>query len=168
MTEPRAAGPASESRQGTNPRAMVRGGCRALRYGDLAEAEGANEGAQCASGRAMTRRLGSTAGGELGCLSPNCSNIATAVLTCAISSSSSWFENDGSNTANALATFAPIRGRPPTARDHVRGLTCSKSPRNSFSFEISVRCSDVSCSREFCSSSGEFYAFSSSSPNDRT
>lgn len=59
----RAAGPASGSRQGTNPRAMVRGGCRALRYGDLAEAEGANEGAQCASGRAMTRRLGSGSSG---------------------------------------------------------------------------------------------------------
>jgi len=43
MSEPRAFGPASESRQGTNPRAMVRGGRRAVSYGDLAEAEGAWE-----------------------------------------------------------------------------------------------------------------------------
>jgi hypothetical protein len=35
--------PASESRQGTNPRAMERGGYRALGYGDLADSEGARE-----------------------------------------------------------------------------------------------------------------------------
>jgi hypothetical protein len=36
--------PASESRQGTNPREMVRGTCRALGYGDLSEEEGTCDG----------------------------------------------------------------------------------------------------------------------------
>jgi hypothetical protein len=35
------------SRQGTNPRAIEREGSRALRYGDLTDAEGRREGAQC-------------------------------------------------------------------------------------------------------------------------
>ena len=43
--------PASESRQGKNPRGMGRGECRALRYGDLADAEGASAGVPCASRR---------------------------------------------------------------------------------------------------------------------
>jgi hypothetical protein len=47
--------PASESRQGTNPRAIVRGECRALRYGDLTEEEGASAGAQSPLRRLMTR-----------------------------------------------------------------------------------------------------------------
>src|SRR5437588_1764743 len=42
---------ASESRQGKNPRGMGRGECRALRYGDLADAEGASAGVPCASRR---------------------------------------------------------------------------------------------------------------------
>ena len=37
-------GPSSESRHGTNPREMVRGGCRALGYGDLSDEEGACDG----------------------------------------------------------------------------------------------------------------------------
>src|SRR5215472_10372191 len=53
--EPRASGPASESRQRTNPRAMVRGGRRAVSYGDLAEAEGAWEGARWVCARALLR-----------------------------------------------------------------------------------------------------------------
>jgi hypothetical protein len=56
--ERRARWPASESRQGTNPRAVVRAGCRALGYGDLADAEGTCEGSRCAWARAMTRRVG--------------------------------------------------------------------------------------------------------------
>jgi len=43
--------PASESRQGKNPRGMARGECRAIRYGDLADAEGASAGVRCASRR---------------------------------------------------------------------------------------------------------------------
>src|SRR5260370_42176373 len=39
--------PVSESRQGKNPRGMGRGECRALRYGDLADAEGVSAGAPC-------------------------------------------------------------------------------------------------------------------------
>jgi hypothetical protein len=50
--------PASESRQGTNPREMVRGTCRGLGYGDLREEEGACEGSQRGKGRAMTRLVG--------------------------------------------------------------------------------------------------------------
>src|SRR5215204_4431587 len=64
LTEPRAAGPASESRQGRNPRAMVRGRCRALGYGDLAEAEGVCEGGQCAWARTMTQLVGSRSSGR--------------------------------------------------------------------------------------------------------
>ena len=55
-------GPASESRQGTNARAMVRGRRRAVGYGDLAEAEGALEGARWGCARVLLR-LG--AGGML-------------------------------------------------------------------------------------------------------
>jgi hypothetical protein len=63
VTEPRASGPASESRQGTNPRAMVGGRRRALCYGDLADAEGVCEGARCVLARAMLRLA---AGSSLG------------------------------------------------------------------------------------------------------
>jgi hypothetical protein len=45
---PRGQWPVSESRQGTNPREMVRGKGRALRYGDLVDAEGGWDGSQCA------------------------------------------------------------------------------------------------------------------------
>jgi hypothetical protein len=45
-----APGPASESRQRTNPRVMVRGKGRALGYGDLGEAEGACDGSRWARG----------------------------------------------------------------------------------------------------------------------
>src|SRR6266513_1251473 len=48
------------SRQGTNPRAIVRGGRRALRYGDLAEVEGASAGAQRASRWLMRRAADSS------------------------------------------------------------------------------------------------------------
>jgi hypothetical protein len=41
-----APGPSSESRQGTNPREMERGKCRALGYGDLVDAEGGCDGSQ--------------------------------------------------------------------------------------------------------------------------
>jgi hypothetical protein len=50
--------PASESRQGTNPREMERGKCRALGYGDLGEAEGACDGSQWARERATARPAG--------------------------------------------------------------------------------------------------------------
>jgi hypothetical protein len=56
--------PASESRQGANPRAIVRGGGRALCYGDLAEAEGASAGAQSPSRRLMTRWLREAPGAD--------------------------------------------------------------------------------------------------------
>jgi hypothetical protein len=56
--ERRAPGPSSESRQGTNPREMVRGKCRALGYGDLSEEDGACDGSQWARGRAMTGLVG--------------------------------------------------------------------------------------------------------------
>jgi hypothetical protein len=46
--------PASESRQGRNPRGMGRGECRALRCGDLAGAEGVSAGARCRSRRLVT------------------------------------------------------------------------------------------------------------------
>ncbi len=51
--------PASESRQGKNPRGMGRGECRALRYGDLADAEGVSAGAPCPSRRLVRRLAGS-------------------------------------------------------------------------------------------------------------
>src|SRR5439155_20109947 len=54
-SEPRASGPAAESRQGTNPRAMVCVRRRAVGYGDLAEAEGAWKGARWAWARALMR-----------------------------------------------------------------------------------------------------------------
>jgi hypothetical protein len=50
--------PASESRQRTNPRGMVRGECRALRYGDLADAEGVRVGARSLSRRLIARLAG--------------------------------------------------------------------------------------------------------------
>ena len=49
-----------QSRQGTNPRAMIRGGAAGLGYGDLADAEGVCEGAQCGGARAMTRQAGNS------------------------------------------------------------------------------------------------------------
>ena len=52
--------PASESRQERNSRAIVRGGWRALGYGDLADAEGVCEGGQCGWTRAMSRDVSST------------------------------------------------------------------------------------------------------------
>ena len=54
VTGPRACGPASESRQGTNPRAMVRGRRRALCYGDLADGQVASHRALCALRRSIT------------------------------------------------------------------------------------------------------------------
>ena len=56
-----APGPASESRQRTNPRVMVRGKGRALGYGDLGEAEGACDGSRWARGPGMRRLVGSRA-----------------------------------------------------------------------------------------------------------
>src|ERR1700731_1876960 len=50
--------PASESRQGKNPRGMGRGECRALRYGDLADAEGVSAGAPCRLRRFVTWQAG--------------------------------------------------------------------------------------------------------------
>src|SRR5258708_37689953 len=55
--------PASESRQGRNPRGMGRGECRALRDGDLADAEGVSAGAQCPSRRLVRRLAGSHSSG---------------------------------------------------------------------------------------------------------
>jgi hypothetical protein len=53
--------PASESRQGTNPREMVRGTCRALGYGDLSEEEGTCDGSRWVRGRAMAGVVGGRA-----------------------------------------------------------------------------------------------------------
>jgi hypothetical protein len=61
--EPRRRRPASESRQGTNPRAMVRGGRRVLSYGDLADADGVCEGTRCGWIRAMARLVGNSCSG---------------------------------------------------------------------------------------------------------
>src|SRR5258708_228938 len=47
--------PASESRQGTNPRWIVRRGCRALGYGELSDAESESVDAQSRWRRLMTR-----------------------------------------------------------------------------------------------------------------
>src|SRR5450755_2067303 len=55
--------PASESRQGKNPRGMGRGECRALRYGDLADTEGVGAGAPCPWRRLVTRLAGSHSSG---------------------------------------------------------------------------------------------------------
>ena len=55
--------PASESRQGKNPRGMGRGECRALRYGDLADAEGASAGAPRPLRRFVTWQAGSDSSG---------------------------------------------------------------------------------------------------------
>jgi hypothetical protein len=55
--------PASESHQGKNPRGMGRGEWRALRYGDLAGAEGVSAGAPCPSRRLVTRLAGSHSSG---------------------------------------------------------------------------------------------------------
>src|SRR2546428_4208124 len=57
--------PASESRQGTNPRGMVRGECRALRYGDLVDSERMRAGAQSRSRRLVTRLADSSRSGWL-------------------------------------------------------------------------------------------------------
>src|SRR5258707_8864862 len=46
--------PASESRQGTNPRWVVRRGCRALRYGELSDVESESVDAQSRWRRLMT------------------------------------------------------------------------------------------------------------------
>jgi hypothetical protein len=53
--------PASESRQGKNPRGMGREECRALRYGDLADAEGVSAGAPYPSRRSVTSLRSRTA-----------------------------------------------------------------------------------------------------------
>src|ERR1700693_2845874 len=58
--------PASESRQGKNPRGMGRGECRALRYGDLADAEGVSAGAPCPLRRFVTWQAGSDRSGFVG------------------------------------------------------------------------------------------------------
>jgi hypothetical protein len=55
--------PASESRQGKNPRGMGREECRALRYGDLADAEGVSGGAPCPWRRLVMRLAGSHSSG---------------------------------------------------------------------------------------------------------
>ena len=55
--------PASESRQGKNPRGMGRGECRALRYGDLADAEGVSAGAPCPLRRFVAWQVGSDGSG---------------------------------------------------------------------------------------------------------
>ena len=55
--------PASESRQGKNPRGMGRGECRALRYGDLADAKGVSAGAPCPLRRFVTWQAGGDSSG---------------------------------------------------------------------------------------------------------
>jgi bacteriocin-like protein len=55
--------PVSESRQGKNPRGMGRGECRALRYGDLADAEGVSAGAPCPLRRLVTWLAGGHSSG---------------------------------------------------------------------------------------------------------
>src|SRR5437773_12267590 len=51
-------GPASESRQGTNPRVKVRWKRRTLCYGDLVDAEGVSKRSQCARERVIVRLMG--------------------------------------------------------------------------------------------------------------
>jgi len=46
-----------------NPRGMGRGECRALRYGDLADAEGVSAGAPCPLRRFVTWQAGSDSSG---------------------------------------------------------------------------------------------------------
>src|ERR1700759_5591215 len=55
--------PASESRHGKNPRGMGRGECRALRYGDLADAKGVSAGAPCPLRRFVTWQAGGDSSG---------------------------------------------------------------------------------------------------------
>ena len=55
--------PASESRQGKNPRGMGRGECCALGYGDLADAEAVSAGARCPLRRLVTWLAGSHSSG---------------------------------------------------------------------------------------------------------